>query len=194
MEWPVLRGAAVVLRRPQPHDGVARFALGNDAGIMRMFGADPAGWPPLSQKRAARWAQDLAAHPHAWVVEHEGQFLGEIRLDGLNPQDTRARLAIGLYDPAKLGMGLGRDAIRLVLAHAFGLLRLHRVGLRVIAFNTRAIRCYRACGFIEEGREREAARVGGAWHDDIMMGVLAQEFVHNDGLCDALPAARSQPA
>lgn len=180
--------------RPQPLDGAARFALGNDPGIMRMFGADAIGWPPLSQERAVRWAEDLAAHPHAWVVEHEGQLLGEIHLDGVDPHDARARLAVGLYDPARLGMGLGREAVRLVLAHAFGPLGLHRVGLRVIAFNTRAIRCYRACGFIEEGREREAARVGGAWHDDIIMGVLAQEFAHNDGLCDALSAARSQPA
>ena len=91
-------------------------------------------------------------------------------------------------------MGLGRQAVRLVLAHAFGPLGLHRVGLRVIAFNTRAIRCYRACGFIEEGREREAAQVGGAWHDDIIMGVLAQEFAYNDGLCEKRPASRSQPA
>ena len=77
MERPVLRGVAVVLRHPQPQDGAARFALGNDPGIMRMFGADAVGWPPLSQERAARWAEELAAHPHAWVVEHEGQLLGE---------------------------------------------------------------------------------------------------------------------
>ena len=30
-------------------------------------------------------------------------------------------------------------------------------------------------GFVEEGREREAAYVGGAWHDDLIMGVLEHE-------------------
>lgn len=91
-------------------------------------------------------------------------------------------------------MGLGREAVRLVLAHAFGPLGLHRVGLRVMAFNTRAIRCNRACGFIEEGREREAALVGDAWYDDMMMGVLAQEFARNDGFSGVLAAPQGQPA
>ena len=45
----------------------------------------------------------------------------------------------------------------LALDHAFGPLRLHRVSLRVLASNERAVKCYRACGFAEEGREREAA-------------------------------------
>lgn len=66
--------------------------------------------------------------------------------------------------------------IKLILSYGFGTLKLHRVDLRVLSYNERAIRCYRACGFIEEGRERESARVGDAWHDDLIMGVLAQEY------------------
>ena len=113
-----LRRPAVVLRRSQPQDAVAWLALGNDVEIMRMFGADATDWPPLIAAGAARWTEELATHPHAWVVEHERRFLGEARLDGLNPHDACARLAVGLYDPAKLRIGLGREAIRLVLAHA----------------------------------------------------------------------------
>jgi RimJ/RimL family protein N-acetyltransferase len=30
--------------------------------------------------------------------------------------------------------------------------------LRVVAYNTRAIRCYLACGFVVEGRMRKSAR------------------------------------
>ncbi len=109
---------------------------------MRMFGADATGWPPLTEAGARRWVKDITAHPYAWVVDHEGQLLGQVRLDALDQRDARARLAIGLYDPGKLGKGLGREAIRLALAHAFGALGLHRVSLRVVAYNTRAIRCY----------------------------------------------------
>ena len=177
---PVLQGSAVTLRRPWPEDAAERLALGNDAGIMRMFGADATDWPPMTEARATCWVDEITAHPHAWVVEHGGRFLGDVRLDALNQHDARARLAIGLYDPDKLGKGLGREAIRLVLAHAFGALGLHRVSLRVVAYNTRAIRCYSACGFAVEGREREAALVGGERYDDIMMGVLAREFRPRD--------------
>ncbi len=116
------------------------------------------------------------AHPLCWAVEVEGRLLGEARLDGLNLQDSRARLATGLYDVSQLGKGLGREMIRLVLSHAFETIGLHRVDLRVLAFNERAMRCYRACGFVEEGRERESARIGDVWHDDIIMGILSEEY------------------
>ena len=172
----MLRGPRVALRPPRSEDVAERLALGNDPGIMRMFGADPASLPPLTEADARRWVDGLAQHSHAWVVEHDGHLLGEARLDGVEPHDRRARLAVGFYDPARLGMGLGREAVRLVLAHAFGSLGLHRVSLRVVAYNTRAIRCYLACGFVAEGREREAALVGTERHDDVMMGVLAHEF------------------
>ncbi len=164
-----------------------RLALGNDAGIMRMFGADMTEWPPMTEAGARRWVEEITAHPYAWAVEHGGRLLGQVRLDALDHQDARARLAIGLYDPNKLGKGLGREAIRLALAHAFGALGLHRVSLRVVAYNTRAIRCYSACGFVVEGREREAALVGGERHDDIMMGVLAHEFRPHDERPETTP-------
>ncbi|WP_051928544.1 GNAT family N-acetyltransferase [Palleronia rufa] len=49
---------------------------------------------------------------------------------------------------------------------------LHRVDLRVRAFNARAIRCYLSCGFRHEGVGREAALIDGEGHDDWIMGVL----------------------
>lgn len=171
-----LRGQHVVLRSPRPDDVSSRLRLGQDPEIMRMFGADPTSLLPLTEAETERWIDGLIRHTHAWIVEHDGQLLGEIRLDGVDMHDRRARLAIGLYDQKQLGMGLGREAVRLMLSYAFDSLKLHRVGLRVISYNERAIRCYQACGFVVEGREREAALVGKKRHDDVIMGVLAYEF------------------
>ena len=187
----VLRAARVLLRPPCPADVAGPMALGRDPDITRLFGVDPTSLPPLTEAAAARWVEGLPRHPHAWVVEHGGRLLGEVRLDGLDQHDRRARLAVGFYDPARLGMGLGRDTVRLVLAHAFGTLGLHRVGLRVAAANTRAIRCYRACGFVVEGREREAFPLDGAWHDDLIMGVLAAERPTTDAV--PLTGGRTNP-
>lgn len=181
----VLHDAEIVLRAPKPEDVADRLALGRDPEIVRMFGGDTSNpLPPLTAEEVSGWLDRINAHPHAWVVEHHGRFLGEARLDGLNERDGRARLAIGFLDPAKLGKGLGRKVVRLVLRHAFEDLRLHRVDLRVLAYNVRAIRCYRSCGFVEEGREREAALVAGERHDDLIMGILSHEFspVPRDGL------------
>jgi RimJ/RimL family protein N-acetyltransferase len=54
-------------------------------------------------------------------------------------------------------------------------LGLHRLSVRVLAFNGRAIRAYQKCGFRIEGRERESAWIDGTWHDDLIMGLLADD-------------------
>lgn len=173
---PELYGCRVRLRPFRQSDVVGRLALGRSPEIVRCFGGNSEGLPPYQKSDAQAWVERNMAHPLCWAVEAEGRLLGEARLDGLDLHDGRARLATGLYDVSQLGKGLGRELIKLILSHAFGQMNLHRVDLRVLAFNERAIRCYRACGFVEEGRERESARIGKVWHDDIIMGILAVEF------------------
>jgi RimJ/RimL family protein N-acetyltransferase len=76
-----------------------------------------------------------------------------------------------------MGKGIGQEVTRLLLKYAFEELNLHRVDLRVLAYNVRAINCYKKCGFIIEGTERESAYVDGAWYDDLIIGILAHEFI-----------------
>jgi [ribosomal protein S5]-alanine N-acetyltransferase len=58
---------------------------------------------------------------------------------------------VGVFVPGLRRQGLGREITRLVLAWAFGVLGVHRVELEVLASNSRAIGCYRACGFGQQG-------------------------------------------
>lgn len=173
---PTLCGPRVTLRPPRDSDAEARRSLGIDPDIVRMFGGTVAEPGDMTAEEAEVWLDHLRLQEPGWVMEHAGRVIGGAFLHGVSHEDRRAKLALGILDPTLLGQGLGRQAIRLMLAHAFGPMGLHRVDLRVLAFNERAIRCYRACGFIQEGRERESARVGGTWHDDLVMGILAQEF------------------
>ncbi len=166
----------VRLRRPVPKDALTRAALGASAEIVRMYGSLIDSQPVLGKDEANCWLRALLKHPHAWVIEADGALVGDVRLNDLNPDDRRARLAIGLFHPRHLGQGIGRTAIQLLLEKAFGPLGLNRVDLRVLAYNRRAIRCYEACGFVREGVERQSARVGDAWHDDWIMAILAHEY------------------
>jgi len=50
------------------------------------------------------------------------------------------------------------------------------VQLEVWAFNERALRCYRAAGFTEEGRRRQVTFHDGRWHDEVLMSVLQPEW------------------
>jgi RimJ/RimL family protein N-acetyltransferase len=80
-----------------------------------------------------------------------------------------------LFVAAPRGRGLGREVTQLVLAWAFDGLGTHRVELPVLASNSRAIHCYLACGFRQEGIRREAELYPDGWKDFIMMGILRTE-------------------
>jgi RimJ/RimL family protein N-acetyltransferase len=175
MPVPDLDGERVSLRRARPEDIEARRKLGNDPDIVRMYGGDSTNARPMTEEEAERWVQRLLDHDHAWIIE-AGALIGEIRLDRVDLWDKRAALAVGIADKTRLGQGLGTEAVRLVLRYAFDVLNLHRISARVLDYNTRAIRAYEKCGFVVEGRERESAHVAGKWHDDVMMGVLHNEF------------------
>ena len=176
---PRLRTSRALLRPFQPEDVDGRVRCGRDPEIIRMFGGSPNFREPVPMplEDATTWYEAVSTDPNPlhWAVEFEGGFIGTARLHGLDETDRRARFAIGLLDSRRLGIGLGTEVTQAVLRYGFDELGLHRIDLRVLAYNTRAIRCYLGCGFIEEGREREAAYVGGRWHDDVIMGVLEHE-------------------
>ena len=140
-----------------------------------MYGVSAADVRERTQAQVDAWLLFLTQHPAAWVIEVEGRCVGTARLDDINHDDGRARYAVGIDVPDLLGLGLGQEVTQLVLQYAFDDLGLHRVGLRVLAINERAIRCYEGCGFRVEGRERESARIDGAYYDDLIMGILAAE-------------------
>lgn len=171
MESPSLR-----LRPATSADAAARFSLGNFPDIVRMFGVSHSDTKAMTMDAAEAWANGHAANPYVWIIEVAGRLIGEIKLHSINAQDRRASMAIAIYDPHQLGKGLGSEAIRLLLHHAFTELNLHRIGIRVLVYNERAIRAYQKCGFVVEGRERETALVDGVWYDDLMMGILSREF------------------
>lgn len=177
MPATTLTGTRVTLRAARESDVADRLANGKHPDIVRAYGGDPEIIVPLTAEQAQAWVARMADKPLDWVIEHEGRCVGSAGLHSVNEHDARATYAVGLQVHTLLGRGLGTEATRLVLAHAFGELQLHRVGLRVLASNKRAIRCYEACGFRMEGRERESARLPGGWEDDLMMGCLASEFI-----------------
>jgi [ribosomal protein S5]-alanine N-acetyltransferase len=171
---PKLASQRVVLREATRSDVTARMTLGRDADIERMFGAAHPVSSPMTQVVAEQWIASLGRDGRIeWVVETEGRFLGIARLHSFNA--ASARYAVGFFDRARLGKGYGAEVTSLVLDYAFGELELEEVTLAVLAFNERAQRCYRGCGFREVGRVARAAVIDGEAFDDILMAVTAAD-------------------
>lgn len=175
---PRLEGSRILLRELRESDAPARRDLGQHPEIERMWGTTVTTARRLTDAEAHAWYQANLdrANPYYWIIEYRQLMVGAAYLHSLNWTELRARFAISLFDPAALGRGLGTESTELVLDYAFTVLRLHRVDLRVLAFNERAIACYRKCGFVVEGRERETALINDVWHDDLIMSILDHEY------------------
>ena len=179
-ELPALNGPRLLLRTPRGSDRRDRLSCGRNAEYVRMLAGDDRNLAPMTAEEADRWyarlCEGLAKGHLTWAIEVEGRCIGTAGLHAIDETHRRARYAVAIFDPAAWGQGFGTEATRLVLAYAFDTLGLHRVDLRVLSYNRRAIACYEKCGFRPEGIERECALVAGEWHDDIMMSVLEHEY------------------
>jgi RimJ/RimL family protein N-acetyltransferase len=111
----------------------------------------------------------------AVVARERDAVVGTVTLEGYEPVARVARLGIELHPDAR-GRGLGTDAVRTVVRYAFDQCNLRRVWLGVQADNLPALRSYSKAGFVEEGRLRDEVWRDGAWHDLVIMSVLAHEW------------------
>ena len=173
---PVLTSLPVILRPPRNGDAEDRFRIGLVPEFILMCGGDPKPAATYTEADARTWYEHRMADSCGWCIEVSGRCIGHARLHSLDTENRRARYAIGIFDPSAWGLGYGTLATRLVIGYAFEVLHLHRVDLRVLAYNARAIACYRRCGFIQEGIERDAALIGGHWYDDVIMSMLEAEY------------------
>lgn len=172
----ILQSPRILLRAPKPADKQDRLSFGRDPEFRKMVGGDWRTCPPLSVGEVDRWYDEVEDDPLRWMIELDGRCVGGARLHSLDEENRRARYAIGLFSPEHRGRGVGTEATRMVLCYAFDMLKLHRVDLRVLEFNERAIACYEQCGFVREGIEREGAFIAEEWHSDVLMSILEQEY------------------
>jgi RimJ/RimL family protein N-acetyltransferase len=94
----------------------------------------------------------------------------------VNATAHNCELGITIGDKDYWGRGYGRESIHLLVQYAFEHHNYHKVWLRVHAFNERAVRAYRACGFIEEGRLRAHVWSNGRYDDLLVMGLLREDW------------------
>jgi RimJ/RimL family protein N-acetyltransferase len=106
----------------------------------------------------------------------EDRHIGTLALTDVYAEERFACLGIMIGDRDYWSRGFGTDAILTILRFAFDEMNLNRVWLEVNDDNTRAISCYRKCGFIEEARLRQDGFAFGGYRDSLIMGILASEF------------------
>jgi len=177
---PTLQGERVILREPRDSDVDDRLRHSIDPDEEDGYGSS---WRREWDGRRYHTREHLTATrcppdpgTYTWAVEYDGHCIGSAGLR-VDPDQHCATYTVGLFVAALRSQGLGQEVTRLALAWAFDVLGVHRVQLEVLASNSRAINCYLACGFRQEGVRREAELYPDGWKDFIMMALLRSEHV-----------------
>ncbi|MFD8788699.1 GNAT family N-acetyltransferase [Kitasatospora sp. NPDC059599] len=110
------------------------------------------------------------------VVETaSGELAGEALLWGIDAHNRSAHVGVALR-PGHRGRGLAADVLRVLGHYAFPVLGLRRLQLETLADNTPMLRAAATAGFTVEGRLRDAAWAGGRFEDQLVLGLLAEEW------------------
>ncbi|WP_405455558.1 GNAT family N-acetyltransferase [Streptomyces sp. NBC_00101] len=178
---PVLVGEKALLRPFSPDDAPRMIAILDDPEVRR-FTFEPSSelTPELVRAwYASRHTQDDRLDL-AVTDRVTGELVGEVVLNEWSPAERSCGFRT-LIAAAGRGRGLGTEATRLVVGHAFESLGLRRVSLEVYSTNHRALRVYRKVGFREVGVRTRAQLREGVWNDETLMAVTADEWAVHRG-------------
>ena len=182
---PILIGSHVVLR---PFTGADLEAMGPvlaDPEVLRLTGsvhttAAAHGCSNVLDQATRLWYETRAEQPDrldlAIIERAADQCVGEAVLNEYQAENQSCSFRV-LIGPGGRDRGLGSQAIRLLLAHAFTATDLYRIELEVYAFNPRAQHVYECAGFVVEGRRRAAFVFDGQRIDAIIMAVLRTDWL-----------------
>lgn len=179
---PTLFGELVQLRPVSRAEAPILHALMFDPEVSRLTGsvhsdgeASDEKWTLAQlEKVYERWA--AADDRIVWViVEREtGLVVGETVLNDLDEGNRSCGFRIWISGAS--GRGLGSEATRLAVGHAFDDQGLNRVELEVFDFNPRARHVYEKVGFQHEGTRRQALRYNNEWIDAHVMAMVASDW------------------
>lgn len=179
---PVLRGARIYLRPPQPGDWTEWARLRTES---RPF-LTP--WEPTwatdeltrnaFRRRLRRYARDSReGYGYAFFVFRGGDqaLLGGLTLSNVRRGVTQS-CSLGYWmGKPYAGQGYMTDALGTVLKFVFDDLGLHRLEAACLPSNEPSKAVLRRVGFAEEGMARQYLKIDGTWRDHALFAILASD-------------------
>lgn len=170
-------GSKVLLRYYKREDVVRAHKFMNDYDISRVLSLD-AIYPISLEEESfvAKNRNDNLNYNFAIESLESGEYIGGCGIHKVNTKNRTCEIGIFIGDKNLWGKGFGTDALETLINFIFNELNLKKIKLAVYSFNDRAIKCYKALGFQEEGiLKREIFREG-KYHDVILMAMFREDY------------------
>jgi [ribosomal protein S5]-alanine N-acetyltransferase len=134
---------------------------------------------PYTPEQAREWIRSIPSRGElvlAVTLRGEQTHVGNVSLQAIDRVARSAELAILLGERSAWGRGVGLESAKLVVAHGFEAMNLHRISCATTVDNVAMRRIAERLGMQQEGVRREAAFNEGRYVDVIEYGLLAADY------------------
>jgi RimJ/RimL family protein N-acetyltransferase len=174
----MLRGSKVGLRARHEDDlPVLQAELYDD--VVNTARADGRPWRPIPHSTTdGKFVVDPTDEenlPFSVVDLESGELVGTATLWGLDTHNRFAHIGLGLL-PSARGKGYGTDVVAVLCHYGFVVRGLHRLQIETLPDNIGMLRSAERNGFVREGLLRSAAWVMGEFMDEVILGLLTEEW------------------
>jgi RimJ/RimL family protein N-acetyltransferase len=178
----MLKGDKVALRAREETDiPVLEAELYADVATYARTSGRP--WRPVplgSPDSPYRVRHDDSSAAFSAVEAASGELAGEAVLWGIDTHNRFAHIGLALRPPFR-GRGLGADIVKVLCRYGFEIRGLHRLQVETLADNAAMINAAKRAGFVQEAMLRRSAWVNGEFTDEVILGLLADEWRTSSG-------------
>ncbi|WP_304453033.1 GNAT family N-acetyltransferase [Nocardiopsis sp. YSL2] len=178
----MLRGSKVGLRARHAEDiPLLRTELYDD--VVNGSRAESRPWRPMTpgQEDFPLAVDDTVQGlvPFSVVELDGGTLVGTANLWGIDNHSRSAHIGLGLR-PSFRGRGYGSDVVAVLCHYGFVVRGLRRLQIETLADNAAMLRAAERNGFVREGVLRSSAWVLGEFLDEVLLGLLVEEWKPED--------------
>lgn len=107
-----------------------------------------------------------------FIIQVKNTDIGSVFLRNIDKVHNKAEFGIFIGEDLYRGKGLGTQATQQMIEYGFNTLHLHKIILRVLARNTRAIKTYKKVGFEQIGIFKDDVCISGKYENVVFMEIL----------------------
>ncbi|WP_203332247.1 GNAT family N-acetyltransferase [Planococcus beigongshangi] len=173
-----ISGKVVTLRAIEEGDQELLRDMVNDPGIEKMVGGYSF---PVSKIQQEKWflANTNTQNDIRLIIEtNEDGAIGFANIVDIDWKNRSAFHGIKIANKKFRSRGIGTDTVMAVMRYAFEELQLNRLDGTIIKYNEPSTKLYcDKCGWKVEGIKRKAVFKSNEYHDELMVGILKEEYI-----------------
>jgi diamine N-acetyltransferase len=172
-----LKGEIVYLRALEPNDLEFVYAVENDEAIWQVSNTQTPYSRFLVRQYLENAHQDIyEAKQLRLAICKDTDFpaIGLIDLFEFDPKNNRAGIGILIKEPNHRNVGVGTEALGLLIQYAFSHLNLHQLFANIDTGNEASLTLFAKFGFEKIGIKKQWNLVGGVYKDEALFQLINQ--------------------